>query len=34
MLYRKSDGEVSGRPLFNAAAPLLPGFVKPAVFSF
>ena len=29
MLYRNTAGQVSGRPMFDAAAPLLPGF-KPA----
>ena len=28
MLYRSVDGEVSGRPIFDAAAPLLPGFAR------
>ena len=27
-------GEVSGRPVFDAAAPLLPGFAKPPAFVF
>jgi protein-L-isoaspartate(D-aspartate) O-methyltransferase len=34
MLYRRSGGEVGGRPLFDAAAPVLPGFVKPPEFVF
>jgi protein-L-isoaspartate(D-aspartate) O-methyltransferase len=34
MLYRRIDGECSGRPLFDAAAPLLPGFVRPPEFVF
>lgn len=34
MLYRASGGEVSGRPIFDAAAPLLPGFGAPAAFAF
>lgn len=34
MIYRSFDGEVSGRPLFDAAAPLLPGFAAPAAFVF
>jgi protein-L-isoaspartate(D-aspartate) O-methyltransferase len=34
MLYRSVDGEVSGRPMFDAAAPLLPGFAKPPQFVF
>jgi protein-L-isoaspartate(D-aspartate) O-methyltransferase len=34
MLYRRSGGEVGGRPLFDAVAPVLPGFVKPPEFAF
>ena len=34
MLYVRSGGEVGGRPLFDAAAPLLPGFAKAAEFTF
>jgi protein-L-isoaspartate(D-aspartate) O-methyltransferase len=34
MLYRAVGTEVSGRPIFDAAAPLLPGFAKPEVFVF
>jgi protein-L-isoaspartate(D-aspartate) O-methyltransferase len=34
MLYRTIEGEVSGRPVFDAAAPPLPGFAKPAEFVF
>lgn len=34
MLYRAVGTEVSGRPLFDAAAPLLPGFAAPAAFVF
>jgi protein-L-isoaspartate(D-aspartate) O-methyltransferase len=34
MLYRSAGGVVSGRPIFDAAAPLLPGFAQPAVFVF
>lgn len=34
MLYRKIEGEVSGRPVFDAAAPLLPGFTRPPAFVF
>jgi len=33
-LYRKVGGHVTAVPLFDAAAPLLPGFVKPAAFVF
>jgi protein-L-isoaspartate(D-aspartate) O-methyltransferase len=34
MLYRRADGDVSGRPVFDAAAAPLPGFSKPAEFVF
>ena len=34
MLYRSIGGEVSGRPIFDAAAPLLPGFVQSPTFVF
>ena len=34
MLYRKVEGEVSGRPMFDAAAPLLPGFNRTPSFVF
>ena len=34
MLYRRIQREVSGRPIFDAAAPPLPGFSKPAEFVF
>lgn len=34
MIYLSEAGEVSGRVLFDAAAPLLPGFAKPPVFVF
>ena len=34
MLYRAADGEHSGRPVFDAAAPLLPGFAEPPAFVF
>ncbi len=34
MLYLSAGGEVGGRPIFEAAAPLLPGFAAPAVFVF
>lgn len=34
MLYLKSGGAVSGRPLFDAATPYLPGFQKEAGFVF
>jgi protein-L-isoaspartate(D-aspartate) O-methyltransferase len=34
MLYRSVAGDVSGRPIFDAAAPVLPGFVAPPAFVF
>jgi protein-L-isoaspartate(D-aspartate) O-methyltransferase len=34
MLYRTTGAEFSGRPIFDAAAPLLPGFVAPPEFVF
>ena len=34
MLYRNTDGDVSGRPMFDAAAPLLPGFKQAPSFVF
>jgi protein-L-isoaspartate(D-aspartate) O-methyltransferase len=34
MLYRRSGADVGGRAVFDAAAPVLPGFVKPAAFAF
>jgi len=34
MLYRSRDGEISGRPIFDASAPLLPGFEKTPEFVF
>ena len=34
MLYRRSGGEVGGRPVFDASAALLPGFTKTPVFAF
>jgi len=34
MLYQKLGGAVSGRALFDASAPLLPGFAKQPVFEF
>jgi protein-L-isoaspartate(D-aspartate) O-methyltransferase len=34
MLYRRSGAETGGRPIFDAAAPVLPGFIKPPVFAF
>jgi protein-L-isoaspartate(D-aspartate) O-methyltransferase len=34
MLYRSDAGVTSGRSVFDAAAPLLPGFSAPAAFVF
>ncbi|MBM3530650.1 MAG: protein-L-isoaspartate O-methyltransferase [Alphaproteobacteria bacterium] len=34
MLYRRIEGELSGRPIFDAAAPLLPGFARVPAFVF
>ncbi len=34
MLYRRSGAETSGRPMFDAAAPLLPGFSRKPAFVF
>ena len=34
MLYRRSGDELGGRPVFSAAASVLPGFVKPPAFAF
>jgi protein-L-isoaspartate(D-aspartate) O-methyltransferase len=34
MVYRSAGGDVSGRPVFDAVAPVLPGFVKPPAFVF
>jgi protein-L-isoaspartate(D-aspartate) O-methyltransferase len=34
MLYRSIGGEFSGRPIFDATAPLLPGFAAPPAFVF
>jgi protein-L-isoaspartate(D-aspartate) O-methyltransferase len=34
MLYRRSGDDFGGRPLFDAAAALLPGFAKQPVFAF
>ena len=34
MVYRSIAGDVSGWPIFDAAAPLLPGFAKPPAFVF
>lgn len=34
MIYRRSGEEIGGRPIFDAATPVLPGFVKPPAFAF
>lgn len=34
MMYRMTEGQLAGRPIFDAAAPLLPGFVAPPAFVF
>jgi hypothetical protein len=34
MIYRKIEGDISGRPLFEAGAPALPGFARPPAFVF
>jgi protein-L-isoaspartate(D-aspartate) O-methyltransferase len=34
MLYCRSGDDVAGRPVFDAAAALLPGFVRPPAFVF
>jgi protein-L-isoaspartate(D-aspartate) O-methyltransferase len=34
MIYRLIEGRLVGRPAFDAAAPVLPGFVAPEVFVF
>ncbi len=34
MLYMRSGDDVGGRPVFDAAAGVLPGFAKPPVFAF
>jgi protein-L-isoaspartate(D-aspartate) O-methyltransferase len=33
-VYRSVGGDVSGRAVFDCAAPLLPGFVEPPAFVF
>jgi protein-L-isoaspartate(D-aspartate) O-methyltransferase len=33
-LYRRGGEEIGGRPIFDANAPLLPGFAKPRAFTF
>jgi hypothetical protein len=34
MIYRPIEGHLVGRPIFDAAAPWLPGFAAPPVFVF
>ena len=34
MFYRRAEVDISGRPVFDAAAAALPGFAKPAAFAF
>ena len=34
MIYRRVPGDVSGRPIFDATAPVLPNFVKAKTFVF
>jgi protein-L-isoaspartate(D-aspartate) O-methyltransferase len=34
MIYRLVEGHLIGRPIFDAAAPVLPGFVAPPAFVF
>lgn len=34
MIYRSIEGDLSGRAIFDATAPLLPGFIRPAAFVF
>jgi protein-L-isoaspartate(D-aspartate) O-methyltransferase len=34
MLWQATNGHLNGRPIFDAAAPLLPGFAKPPEFAF
>ena len=34
MIFRLIEGQLVGRPVFDAAAPLLPGFVAPPAFVF
>jgi protein-L-isoaspartate(D-aspartate) O-methyltransferase len=33
-IFRPAEGQLVGRPIFDAAAPLLPGFVAPPAFVF
>jgi protein-L-isoaspartate(D-aspartate) O-methyltransferase len=34
MIYLRSGDDIGGRAIFDASAPVLPGFVKPAEFAF
>jgi hypothetical protein len=34
MIYRRIEDHLVGRPVFDAAAPVLPGFVAPPAFVF
>ena len=34
MIYRRAGDDFGSRPVFGAAAPVLPGFVKPKAFTF
>jgi protein-L-isoaspartate(D-aspartate) O-methyltransferase len=34
LLYRRSSGKVASRSIFDASAPLLPGFAKAPAFAF
>ena len=34
MIYRQIEGQLVGRPVFDAAAPVLPGFIAPPAFVF
>jgi protein-L-isoaspartate(D-aspartate) O-methyltransferase len=34
MIYRVVEGQLAGRPIFDAGAPVLPGFVAPPAFVF
>ncbi len=34
MMFRLAEGRLVGRPIFDAAAPVLPGFVAPPAFAF
>jgi protein-L-isoaspartate(D-aspartate) O-methyltransferase len=33
-IYRNADGKISGRPIFDASGPVLPGFTRPLAFQF